>query len=400
MSLLRLGRRGFSGPLRRMADESKGAMTRRLEELEQEAAGEQTSVFSREELAKLEQRIAQADLSVKVQAAVSEEQHGKPWLGEESTEDAARRMLEDSRKPAKMPARLPVTIRPPVKKKKSTVSDRLVAARQEAVKYSGQPAEEREAFQKDLRSRFEPSARAMPHTLRGLISLADERIMDAKSRGQFDSVKKLRGKALQRDHLIHSPFIDTTEHILNNMVKRQEIVPPWIDRQQQIQSALNAFRLRLRQAWRHHCMRQIAQTGLALDAQLSKARGFAAAELSGSGDLLRDAEWEKIEFKYHTAAMKDVNYQVRNYNLIAPATARKGLYILEKELNSCFKDVAADLATAIHTKAMLPTQPLTVDSSSIFDGLFTKLERPLERKENFYGFRQFWSDLKRSFARS
>lgn len=75
-----------------------------------------------------------------------------------------------------------------------------------------------------------------------------------------------------------SPFLDTTEYFMNKIIQRQEIVPPWIEKQQEVVAAAARFRGRLRADWRRHAARLIASRGGSLDAQMRQAEQYARAE--------------------------------------------------------------------------------------------------------------------------
>jgi hypothetical protein len=65
---------------------------------------------------------------------------------------------------------------------------------------------------------------------------------------------------------------------MNKMIKRQDIVPPWIDKQQELVKAANVFRSRLRNDWRRHAARSIASHGGSLEEQMRRASDYARAE--------------------------------------------------------------------------------------------------------------------------
>lgn len=87
-----------------------------------------------------------------------------------------------------------------------------------------------------------------------------------------------RGKAIQRDARADNPFIDTTEYIMNKMIQRQDIVPPWIEKQQELVKAASVFRARLRMDWRRIAVRTIASRGGSLQEQMQLADRYAEAE--------------------------------------------------------------------------------------------------------------------------
>lgn len=213
---------------------------------------------------------------------------GAPWLGTESIEDASFRMLNDAYKPMRSSrsAAKPLPIRGPPSKvdtgrsrTKPSSGARLANARDRTSTYAHMkelPEDEREKFRKEMKERFKPDARSLPMSIKGLESLANERIEDAISRGQFKNLP--RGKVIERDYNASSPFIDSTEYLLNRMIQRQDIVPPWIEKQQEVVTTSTRFRARLRADWRRHVARTIASRGGILESQMRLADQYAVAE--------------------------------------------------------------------------------------------------------------------------
>lgn len=256
--------------------------------------------FSEDLKKQLEERIAQSSFTAENQEALSEANMpryaGKgtqqtatspKWKGTESVEDSALRMLDDSYKKLRSPIKAPripqqVNLRPKPKAKVST-ADRLANARDRTSIYAvsqqqDMSEEEREKFRKELKERFTPGARPMPTTLQGLTSLANERIEDAIARGQFKNIQRGKGVNTQRDYNANSPFLDTTEYFMNKIIQKQEIVPPWIEKQQELVKMVNSFRSRLRSDWRRHAARMISATGGSVQDQVRRAKGYALAE--------------------------------------------------------------------------------------------------------------------------
>lgn len=214
----------------------------------------------------------------------------QPWTGSETTEDAVLRMLDDSKKPLKPGMRAKYQRPPPVagmrlgQGRVQSLGQRAASARDQASLYAGMGLkgsqglsdEEREDLRKGFRERFQPGARSMPVSASGLAALANERIEDVIARGQFRGLP--RGKGLERDPRADNPFIDTTEYIMNRMIQRQEIVPPWIEKQQELAKAASVFRQRLRNDWKRHAARMLAARGGSLREQMERAEAYAAAE--------------------------------------------------------------------------------------------------------------------------
>jgi hypothetical protein len=196
-------------------------------------------------------------------------------------------MLDDSHKRLRTPSRPPslgatVNLRPAPKPKLSA-ADRLANARDRTSRYAvsqqeGLSEEEREKYRKELKERFSPGARPMPTSLQGLTSLANERIEDAIARGQFKNITRGKGINVERDHNANSPFLDTTEYFMNKIIQKQEIVPPWIEKQQELVKAVATFRGRLRNDWRRHAARMISSSGGSVQDQVRRAKAYALAE--------------------------------------------------------------------------------------------------------------------------
>jgi len=214
------------------------------------------------------------------------------WTGTETTEGAVLRMLNDAHKPLRgaggkprFPDLKPVDLRIRAVPQPSA-GQRLANARERASVYTdlgmkdkkdkNLTDDEREARRAEFRERFKPAGRTMPATLTGLAHLANERIEDAIARGQFKNIP--RGPGIERDTRADNPFIDTTEYIMNKMIKQQNIVPPWIDKQQELIKAVHVFRSRMRNDWRRHAARSIASRGGSLEEQVRTARRYALAE--------------------------------------------------------------------------------------------------------------------------
>lgn len=195
-------------------------------------------------------------------------------------------MLDDSHKKLRSPYKPPVipqkSLRPGPKKTLSP-ADRLASARDQTSIYAftqqnDMDEKERERWRKELKERFTPGARPMPTTLQGLSSLANERIEDAIARGQFKNIPRGKGKNVERDYNANSPFLDTTEYFMNKIIQKQDIVPPWIEKQQELVKLVASFRGRLRNDWRRHAARSIASAGGSVADQVRRARGYALAE--------------------------------------------------------------------------------------------------------------------------
>ncbi|RMZ86868.1 hypothetical protein DV736_g5902, partial [Chaetothyriales sp. CBS 134916] len=290
-------------------EKKQGALSRRLAEVTEDAIDTgskgdrklmQDMAFSDDLKKQLEERIAQASFKAENQQVLSQanapsyagkgtkEQAAAPaWTGSESVEDTSLRLLDDSYKKLRSPTTVPriplkISLQPQPKVKVSP-GNRLANARDKTSIYAfsqqnDMTEEEREKMRKELKERFTPGARPMPTTLQGLASLANERIEDAIARGQFRNIKRGKGVNTERDYNANSPFLDTTEYFMNKIIQKQEIVPPWIEKQQELVKLVHSFRARLKSDWRRHAARMIAAAGGTIDEQVRRAKSYALAE--------------------------------------------------------------------------------------------------------------------------
>ncbi|KAK9236329.1 hypothetical protein V1525DRAFT_457710 [Lipomyces kononenkoae] len=433
------------------------------------------------------QTIAAAQLPASASKQTRDLAFSKPWTGTESTEDAVLRMLVDANKPLRIPGAGSAQgsyrkaggagaatggsgnpIPHPKMKRSTPASVRLARARELSLEYSiakntgvppdtkdkeknsanssGQVEEDKE-FSRLYRDRFR-GPRAMPGTLHGLRALADERIEEARARGQFNNLP--RGGKLDMDARISSPFLDTTEFFLNRIIQRQDVQPPWIDKQATIRQDLRRFRIELRESWKRHAMQLIAAESPNLEEQVARAKEYAEAEqaeaerlgihtekdtdgetihsseeggheartasstetldhrevppvipiTSISSSVLPKHDWELIERKYHELSVKTLNDNIRSYNLMAPEPARRPYLTLERELRLCYAEVAPLLADALRErhdliKAKRTTFSLTKTENkrSVLDNLFGEKVVIMEKTGNEYGLKELFRDL-------
>lgn len=159
----------------------------------------------------------------------------KPWTGEEPQEDATLRMLTDAHKPLRgnLARRSNIyrgtnKVLMPTPRMNRSPSQRLARARDLSSEYTlakdlGLSEEESQQQTNIFMERFQPAGRPVA-IINALTSLADQRIEEARARGEFKNLP--RGKPLERDHNADSPFLNTTEYILNRIIKKQDIVGP------------------------------------------------------------------------------------------------------------------------------------------------------------------------------
>ncbi|RGP68180.1 hypothetical protein FLONG3_8255 [Fusarium longipes] len=432
-----------------------GPMARRLEEATEEAlltggrAGRRAvedAGFSDELKERLLNKIADAQFKSEHASSLAEAglsssagegtRHiasAQAWTGEERTADTVLRMLDDAKKHL-APGLRGKYQPPPVdmrlqRQSKRSAGEKVAQARDKVNTYVGMGAQkpkngmsedEKEAWRRELRERFEPGSRALPNTITGLAALANERIENAIARGQFKNIP--RGKGIERDARADNPFIDTTEYIMNKMIQRQDIVPPWIEKQQELAKELRAFRGRLRNDWRRFAARMIASRGGSLKEQIHRAEEYAAAEevhnpivrKNDHGEVeeikttspvvgrpFRDSAWEQAEASYLKLSIERLNALTRSYNLMAPDLAKKPYFSLDRELKACFAEVAPTVAREIQDRATsgkarnLGGGGQAGKQTSLLETLTgsDKVKVHVEAQEKAYGLKEWWRDL-------
>lgn len=260
--------------------------------------------------------------------------------------------------------------------------------------------------------------------------------------------------------------MDTTEYIMNKMIQRQDIVPPWIEKQQELVKAAHVFRVRLRNDWKRHAARTIGSRGGSLQDRIAVANSYAEAErvhnpkkrpveqisipTNAVDDLspvksayrapeaakptivditsevnggtttisnlpegaaqeqprsaatplpppFRIPDWEAAELSYLQLAIANLNSITRSYNLMAPELAKKPYFSLERELDSCYADVAPQLPEAVRDRATRPVQEATGKIGSTPRGILENLTADkaviYDSKRSPYGLKEFWRDL-------
>lgn len=198
---------------------------------------------------------------------------------------------------------------------------------------------------------------------------------------------------------------------MNKMIQRQDIVPPWIEKQQELVKTVNVFRARLRSDWRRQAVRAIASRGGTFEEQIHAAEEYARAELhhqskekdpsmsENSLQVFRLPAWVTAEASYLNLAISNLNSITRAYNLMAPNLARKPYFSLKRELAACYADVAPTLAAALRERATRPVQHSEsghIRPAGMLDWLHGENagRKTLTHRARrpAYGFREWWRD--------
>jgi len=114
--------------------------------------------------------------------------------------------------------------------------------------------------------------------------------------------------------------------------------------------------------------------------------------------LFRIPTWEAAELSYLNLAITNLNNITRSYNLMAPDLAKKPYFSLERELKSCYADIAPQLAQEIKERAMRPAKELVEKighkpGGVLLERFATGQAKIYDSKKPMYGFKDFWNDL-------
>lgn len=273
------------------------AFTRRLQELKEAYPD------SSDPLLRLKDREFQhqnqhvlANLSIPANASkqVRDTAQAAPWTGEERPQDTVLRMLVDKHKP----------LRPQREMKK------LRAAKDTVLDYQLNKNAEDDTFRELYREKFTPVG-----SLEKLRSLADSRIEQSMARGEFRNLP--RGGKLD---VGVGAYVDRTEHHLNNVLKSQEVLPPWIEQQ----GATNGEIQKVRRFIAEKC-EKLALEDVDLLSELERRYG---------------AEIERL--------VTLCNNSIRTYNLQSPLSTQKFYLVKQKEMQKGVDAVDVEQVRARH----------------------------------------------------
>jgi hypothetical protein len=292
------------------------AFTRRLEQLETEyvkkddpllGAQFQSLIDKNERLSKIHGELEQREFELKHQRMIHAskipghaDKHSRdialsqPWTGEERLHDTNLRMLVDKHKPLRS----------------QSEAMRLGRVREAVLDFkinkNPDTSDEDSTFRTIYQERFTPIG-----SFNKIKTIADARIDEAIRQGQFRNIP--RGKKLEVDV---KPYVDRTEHHLNNILVKQNIVPPWIEQQGGVNGKITSFRADLVSKWKSHI------------------RNFYKED----HDLMWNDFKKRWKLIFETK-ISNVNSSIRTYNLQAPMSTQKFYLLLDKEFQRCVETV-------------------------------------------------------------
>ncbi|KAI5959253.1 hypothetical protein KGF57_002191 [Candida theae] len=263
--------------------------------------------------------------------------YSKPWTGTESKYDANLRMILDSTpKPVNDPM---ATFQP---KRKISVGDKLANARDGSLDYKinrdpvdKEKAKFREIYKEKL---LGPSMLLTNSSSVDFVnSLAGNRInavIDQQT-GKFKSpeMENVRGKPLTSEHLKNCT---DTNYFMNQILTKQEVLPPWIETQQNINKSIEQFRDDLDQLWfkwivNDSVMKGIVNRATTVDQVLDEY------EKNIEKITFEDNKLAETDLAYVQAKVDLLNSEVRHYNLQCPSVSGHKLKLdQEREINQSY----------------------------------------------------------------
>lgn len=308
----------------------------------------------------------------------------KPWTGTESTYDASLRMLNDSVKPLKVKA-----------VKRGMVRNRMHAAKEGALDYrlakvseskNVKDEEDDDGWSEMYRERLLGPAMLVNDSFasvdNSIRSLADQRIQEAKRRGEFKNIK--RGEPMKEGfHALENRFIDRTEYHLNSILKRQDALPPWIERQGGCQLQIQRFREELEREWTQWAVNHVKDEypGMEVDGLVGIMEKYVQSESVDSNGVskLRSKKWLETRKPYFEVKIRELNDSIRGYNLQAPLASQKMYLLLDKELEKCYKNSAPYLVDALK-RHISSEKEMKVKKASAVCGSIPQRENVHQRK--------------------
>ena len=196
------------------------------------------------------------------------------------------------------------------------------------------------------------ASRPNPVSLKGWHSLVEERIERARNQGQFDAARQaFQGKPLEKDVAESNPFIAREEFLMHRILQRHNAAPPWVELQNELNTAIVSFRNSLQASWVRTATRSLSTTRPQAMLSFIPREEIAA---------FRDPAWEQRERSFHNVALNELNGIVRKHNGIAPTPVRKGYLMLDVELRLCYEAsvdlIAEELARHAQGLAELPNR--------------------------------------------
>lgn len=191
----------------------------------------------------------------------------------------------------------------------------------------------------------------------------------ATGRFNDENMAKVRGKPLSREHLANAT---DTNYFVNQMLNKQDVLPPWVENQQNLNSDISNFRKNLDTLLVTHC----------------KLHGIT------DRDQLKSIFVSKHK-NYCIEKIKLINKSIRDYNLQSPSPSfHKMKLLVDEELENCIARTYDHLPRLVEeaTKNVVYTNT-NQGFLSLFDEQKVVAQRPVEKVHMWASFKQMFKEL-------
>ncbi|ODV81937.1 uncharacterized protein CANTADRAFT_24668 [Suhomyces tanzawaensis NRRL Y-17324] len=288
-----------------------------------------------------DERIQAAQHYIKSEPLLARNKHAKdislaqPWKGTESIHDANLRMILDLKPPPKRGDRI---FTPP-----TPFKEKILNARENSLDYkvkANQEKSEAEQFREMYKERLLGPSMLLSNSPSSAIdivgSLASSKINASldQATGLFNApeMKHVRGKPLDREHLKNSR---DTNYFMNQILNKQEVLPPWIETQQSIDGSIKRLKDDLEDIWfkwlvnRSHLSDRIHSSG---KSSLLDIYSTTIKQLKANPSNLTQSDIGYIEER-----VKLLNNSIRTYNLQCPSSSiHKFKLVTQLEIEKAF----------------------------------------------------------------
>ncbi|KAI3403048.2 hypothetical protein KGF56_004108 [Candida oxycetoniae] len=273
----------------------------------------------------------QAQAYIKNEPLLSTNKHArdiynsKPWHGKESTYDANLRMIIDS---------VPKPVNDPMstfkaKRRVVTANDRLSLAKDMSLDYKvnkrgKEEARFRELYKERLLgpSMLLNNSGLVASSIDAVGSIASNKINASinQQTGKFDDpeMSAVRGMPLTTSHLKNCT---DTNYFMNQILKKQEVLPPWIEAQQSLNKAVASFRQNLDEMWFKWILNDSVMSNPINQATtINEILTFYEKNITKI-TYSNENKLPNVDLKFIESKIKLINSQVRHYNLQCPSAS-------------------------------------------------------------------------------
>ncbi|GAV53282.1 hypothetical protein ZYGR_0AI05660 [Zygosaccharomyces rouxii] len=224
-----------------------------------------------------------------------------------------------------------------------TFQDKIETAQKRAVKYKlrqekiqkARDQKEQAHFRELYAERFTPIG-----SFEKLESLADRRIEESMKQGGFKDVGKVRGKPTKLPR--PNQHVSTTEHYLNNILVKQNVVPPWIENQSRVNRDVTEFRAELFREFERELSSILKKFKLFNASSNVKTVRSSIAHSYGSVEgflKYRFEDWRNSKKTWADRKIGTINSVLRTYNLQAPLSTQKLYLVSDREFQHVLDNI-------------------------------------------------------------